>query len=349
MNAERAREPGDRRPAELARRAGGRCAARAAIVGLLVAGTFAVAAPPAAAQAYPAKPVRLIIPFPPAGGTDVLGRIIAPAFAEALGQPLLIDNRAGANGNVGTELVARAAPDGYTLLLNGGGTLAVNPGLYAKLPFDSIRDFAPVSLVALQPSVLVVHPSVPVKSVADLVALARARPGQLNFASSGSGSLAHLSAEVFKTMAGVDLVHVPYKGAGPALADVIGGQVQLVFASSPSVMPHVRSGKLRALGVTTPRRVRATPDVPTIAEAGVPGFEVTGWYGLLAPAGTQTAVITRLNADLRKVLAIADVEDRLVAQGLEVAPSTPREFADFIKTEIARYARVVKAAGIKVD
>ncbi len=313
----------------------------------LAAGTLAPA--PATAQAWPAKPVRMVVPFPPAGGTDVIARVIGPRLGEALGQQVLIDNRAGANGNVGTELVARAAPDGYTVLLNGGGTLAVNPSLYSRLPYDSVRDFAPVSMVALQPSVLVVHPSVPARSVSELITLARSRPGQLNYASSGSGSLAHLCAEVFKRMAKIDMLHVPYKGAGPSLADLLAGQVHLIFASSPSVMPHVRNGRLRALGVTTAKRVRATPDVPTIAEAGLPGFELTGWYGLLAPAGTPSPVVNRLNVDLVKTLNVADVQEKLVDQGLEVATSTPREFADFLKAEIAKYARVVREAGVKVD
>ena len=313
----------------------------------LAAGTLAPA--PATAQAWPAKPVRMVVPFPPAGGTDVIARVIGPRLGEALGQQVLIDNRAGANGNVGTELVARAAPDGYTVLLNGGGTLAVNPSLYSRLPYDSVRDFAPVSMVALQPSVLVVHPSVPARSVSELITLARSRPGQLNYASSGSGSLAHLCAEVFKRMAKIDMLHVPYKGAGPSLADLLAGQVHLIFASSPSVMPHVRNGRLRALGVTTAKRVRATPEVPTIAEAGLPGFELTGWYGLLAPAGTPSPVVNRLNVDLVKTLNVADVQEKLVDQGLEVSTSTPREFADFLKAEIAKYARVVREAGVKVD
>jgi len=303
----------------------------------------------AAAQTYPVKPVRMVVPFPPSGGTDVLARAFYHRFGEALGQQVVIDNRSGANGNVGTELVARAAPDGYTLLLNGGGTLAVNPSLYSRLPYDSVRDFAPISLVALQPSVLVVHPSVPAKSVKELVALAKSRPGQLNFASSGSGSLAHLSAEIFKSMAGVDMVHVPYKGAGPSLVDLIAGQVHLIFASSPSVMPHVRNGKLRALGVTTAKRAAATPDVPTIAEAGVPGFVVTGWYGLLAPAGTPAPIVSRLHADLVKVLGTAEVQEKLGSYGLEVATSTPAQFGEFLKAEIAKYSKVVRDAGVKVD
>lgn len=301
------------------------------------------------AQAWPARPVRLIVPFPPAGGTDVIARVIAPRVGEALGQQVVIDNRAGANGNVGTELVARSSPDGYTLLLNGGGTLAVNPSLYKNLPYDSLRDFAPVSLVALQPSVLVVHPSVPARTVKELISLARKQPGHLNYASSGNGSLAHLSAEVFRTMARIDMVHVPYKGAGPSLADLLAGQVHLIFASSPSVMPHVQNGRLRALGVTTARRVRATPDVPTISEAGVPGFELTGWYGLLAPAGTPVPIVNRLNEVLARTLGLPDVQEKLVGQGLEVVTTTPREFGDYLKAEIAKYARVVREAGVTVD
>jgi len=316
-------------------------------IGLALLVLWPAAAP--AQSGWPLKPVRMVIPFPPSGGTDVLGRTFAPRLAEALGQQIVLDNRSGANGNVGTELVARATPDGYTLLLNGGGTLAVNPSLYSRLPFDTLRDFAPISLVALQPSVLVVHPSVPARSVKELIALARTRPGQLNFASSGSGSLAHLSAEVFRGMAGVDMLHVPYKGAGPALVDVIAGQVHLVFASSPSVMPHVKSGKLRALGVTTERRARATPEVPTIAEAGVPGFSITGWYAMLAPAATPAAIVARLHADLVKVLATSEIEEKLVGHGLEVATSSPRELGDFLKAEIARYAKIVREAGIRVD
>jgi len=301
------------------------------------------------AQAYPVKPVRVVVPFPPSGGTDVIARVVAPRFSEALGQQTLIDNRAGANGNVGTEIVARAVPDGYTLLFNGSGTLAINPGLYPKLPYDSVRDFAPVTLMVLQPSVLVVHPSLPVKTVNDLIAFARSRPGQINFGSSGNGSIAHLSAEVFKTMAKVNMVHVPYKGAAPALVDLIAGETQLIFAGSASVMPHVRSGRLRVLGVTTPRRVVATPEIPTIAESGLPGFEATGWYGLLAPAGTAEAVVNRLNAAMNAALKQPEVQEKLVSLGLEVAGSTPRQFADFIKAEITKYATVVKQASIRVD
>ncbi len=302
-----------------------------------------------AAQTYPAKVVRVIVPFPPSGGSDVIARIFAPALGEALGQQVLIDNRAGANGNVGTEIVARSATDGYTLLFNGSGTLAINPSLYGNLPYDSIRDFAPVSLVVLQPHVLVVHPSIPAKSVKELIALARSAPGTLNFASSGSGSLAHLGGEMFKTMAQVDIVHVPYKGAAPSLVDLIVGEVHLIFSSSPSVMPHVKANRLRALAVTTVQRVAAMPGLPTVTEAGLPGFVVTGWYGLLAPAGTPAPVIAKLNAELVSTLKQADVRQKLAGLGLDVETSTPQGFADFIRAEIAKYAKVVRLAKIKVD
>ena len=303
----------------------------------------------AAAQTYPARIVRIVVPFPPSGGTDIIARIFAPKLAEALGQPVVIDNRAGANGNVGTEIVARSAPDGYSLLLNGGGTLAINPSLYATLPYDSVRDFAPISLVVVQPHVLALHPSVSAKSVKELIALAQAQPGKLNYASSGIGSLAHLAGEIFTAMARVDMVHVPYKGAGPSLVDLLAGQVHIVFASSPSVMPYVKSGKLRALGVTSAKRVAALPELPTIAESGLPGYVVIGWYGLLAPAGTPANIINKLNRDLVSTLNQSEIRQKLVELGLEVETSTPLAFGDFIKAEIAKYAKVIRSANIRVD
>ena len=303
----------------------------------------------AAAQAYPTRLVRIVVPFPPSGGSDVIARIFVPKLAEALGQPIVIDNRAGANGNVGTEIVARSAPDGYSLLFNGSGTLAINPSLYPKLPYDALRDFAPISLVVLQPHVLVVHPSVPAKSVKELIALAQAHPGTLNFASSGNGSLAHLGGEMFKTMARVDMIHVPYKGAAPSLVDLVAGQVHIVFSSSPSVMPHVTTKRLRALAVTTAKRVAAMPELPTIVESGLPGFIVTGWYGLLAPAGTPGNVIAKLNSDLVMTFKQPEVRQKLVDLGLEVETSTPQGFGDFMKAEIAKYAKVVRSANIRVD
>ena len=279
----------------------------------------------------------------------MIARAVQAKLTEALGQQLILDNRAGANGNVGTEIVARSAPDGYTLLLNGSGTLAINPGLYAKLPYDSIRDFAPISMMVLQPSVLVVHPSLPARNVKELIGLAKSRPGQLNFATSGSGSISHLAAEVFKMMGGIDMVHVPYKGAAPAMVDLVAGQVQVNFGGSPSVMPHVKSGRLRALGVTTAKRVSATPELPTIAEAGLKGYEATGWYGLLAPVGTPDAVVSRLNQAMISTLQNADVRDKLIGLGLEVSTSTPLQFTEFMKSEIAKYTKVIKAANVKVD
>ncbi|MDB5925065.1 MAG: protein bugT-like protein [Betaproteobacteria bacterium] len=303
----------------------------------------------AAAQAYPAKIVRLVIPFPPSGGSDVIARIFVPKFAEALGQQVLVDNRSGANGNVGTEIVARSAPDGYTLLFNGSGTLAINPSLYEKLPYDPVRDFAPISLVVLQPHVLVVHPSVPARSVKELIALAQAQPGKLNFASSGSGSLAHLAGEMFKMMARVDMVHVPYKGAAPSLVDLVAGHVHLVFSSSPSVMPQVRTHRLRALAVTTAKRVAAMPELPTMAESGLPALIVTGWYGLLAPAGTPGNITAGLNSDIVSTLRQSDVRQKLIDLGLEIETSTPQGLGDFVKAEIAKYARVVRSANIRVD
>jgi tripartite-type tricarboxylate transporter receptor subunit TctC len=279
----------------------------------------------------------------------VIARIFVPKFAEALGQQVLVDNRSGANGNVGTEIVARSAPDGYTLLFNGSGTLAINPSLYEKLPYDPVRDFAPISLVVLQPHVLVVHPSVPARSVKELIALAQAQPGKLNFASSGSGSLAHLAGEMFKMMARVDMVHVPYKGAAPSLVDLVAGHVHLVFSSSPSVMPQVRTHRLRALAVTTAKRVAAMPELPTMAESGLPALIVTGWYGLLAPAGTPGNITARLNSDIVSTLRQSDVRQKLIDLGLEIETSTPQGFGDFVKAEIAKYARVVRSANIRVD
>jgi tripartite-type tricarboxylate transporter receptor subunit TctC len=303
----------------------------------------------AVAQPYPAKPVRIVIPFPPGGGTDSIVRAFSTRFAEVLGQSLVLDNRSGANGNVGTELVAKSPPDGYALLKNGSGTLAINPSLYSRLPYDPLRDFAPIGLSVLQPHVLTVHPSIPVRSVADLVRLAKSQPGKLNFASSGSGSLAHLGGELFKAAAVIDVVHVPYKGAAPALVDLLGGQVHMVFASSPAVMPHVKSKRLRALAVTTNNRIAVMPEVPTVIESGLTDFVLIGWYGLLAPAGTPASIVNRLSADLAKTLRFADVRERLNGLGLEIESSTPEEFGRFMAAEIEKYAKVVRSANIRID
>ncbi len=300
------------------------------------------------AQSYPVKPVRLLIGFAPGGGADIVARGISPRLVEALGQQIIVDNRPGANGIIAAELAAKAPPDGYTLLV-APGNYAFAPAMYAKLAFDMATAFAPVSLLAETPLLVVVHPSLPVKSIAQLVALAKARPGQLAYASGGIGGSAHLATELFRSLTQVDMVHVPYKGSGAAIADLIGGQVPLCICTLPSVFPHVKSGRLRALAVTTTRRSAAAPDIPTVAEAGVAGFEVTQWYGLLAPAGTPAAIIERLNADVGKALKHPDTRSRLQAEGAEPVGGSPQEFGAFFKAEIAKWTQILQKAGIRAD
>jgi tripartite-type tricarboxylate transporter receptor subunit TctC len=317
-----------------------------------VAGITAIAlAHPAGAQApaYPTKPIRLVVPFPPGGATDILARAVAQKLTEAWGQSVVVDNRPGAGGNIGSELVAKAAPDGYTLEMGTVGTHAINASLYAKMPYDHVKDFAPVILVAAVPNVLVVNPAVPVNSVQELIAYAKANPGKLNFASSGSGTSIHLSGELFKVMAGVQMTHVPYKGSAPALQDLLGGQVQLMFDNLPPSLPQIKAGKLRALGVTSTARSPALPDVPTIAESGLPGFEASSWFGVLAPAGTASTIIAKLNAEIAKWLASPEAKEKLVAIGANGAGGTPEDFARHIQTETAKWAKVVKESGAKVD
>ena len=309
----------------------------------------AVAALPAAAQEYPTKPLRFIAPNLPGGPTDILARLLGQKLAETMGQPVVVENRAGAGGNIGTEVAAKAPPDGYTLITGNNATFGANVSLYKHMGFDPVRDFAPVVLVATQPNILVVHPSLPAKSVKELIALAKARPGELNYSGSGMGAAAHLAAELFKTMAKVDIVHVPYKSAAPALTDVITGQNHLMFATALSVQGHIRSGRVRALAVTTAKRSRLMPELPTIAEAGVPGFEATTWHGVLVPAGTPAPIVNRLNAEINRALQMPDVRERLTALGGEIVGSTPREFADHIKSEIPKWAKVIKAAGLKME
>ena len=303
----------------------------------------------AAAQTYPTKPIRLVVPFPPAGTTDILAREVGQRLSEVLGQPVVIDNRPGAAGNIGSDLVAKAAPDGYTLLMCTVSSHAINPGLYSKLPYDHIKDFAPIALVARVPNVLEVTPSLPVKTVADLIKLAKEKPGQINFASSGSGTSIHLSGELFKTMAGVDMVHVPYKGSAPALVDLVGGQVQVMFDNLPSSLQQIKAGKLRAVAVTSAQRAPALPDVPTIAESGLPGFEATSWFGVLAPARTPPEIIKRLNAEIDKWLQSPEAKEKLLAQGALPAGGSPEEFAAYIRAETDKWAKVIKASGAKVD
>jgi tripartite-type tricarboxylate transporter receptor subunit TctC len=321
-----------------------------AIIHRLAVGTllalFAVAAP---AQTYPAKPVRIVVPFPPGGATDILARDVAQKLTEAWGQQVIVDNRPGAGGNIGSELVAKSAPDGYTLEMGTVGTHAINASLYAKMSYDHVKDFAPIILVAAVPNVLEVNPAVPVNSVAELIAYAKANPGKLNFASSGSGTSIHLSGELFKVMAGVDMTHVPYKGSAPALQDLLGGQVQLMFDNLPPSLPHIKAGKLRALAVTTAARAPALPDVPTVAEAGLPGFEASSWFGLLAPAGTPREIVAKLNGEVAKWLATPEAKEKLSKQGANAAGGTPEDFAKHIAAETEKWAKVVRASGAKVD
>lgn len=303
----------------------------------------------ALAQTYPSKPIRIVVPFPPGGPADILSRIIGQNLAESWGQQAVIDNRAGAGGNIGSEIVAKAPPDGYTLLMGFVGTHAINASLYSAMPYDNVKDFEPVSLVAMVTIVLVVHPSIPANSVKELIVVAKSRPGQLTFGSPGNGTPQHLAGELFNTMASVKMVHIPYKGAVPALTDLLGGRVSLIFSSMPPALPHVKAGKLRALAVTSAKRSSAAPNLPTIAESGLPGYEVINWYGILAPAGTPKEIVARLNSEILKILNIADVKERLSVQGAETFGSTPQEFAAYIRKETEKWAKVVKYSGAHLD
>src|SRR5215213_5048448 len=316
---------------------------RACFIALL-----ALAAPAGAQAPYPQKPIRMVVPFPPGGGTDILARLFGQKMSETLGQQVIVDNRGGAGGTVGTDIAAKAPPDGYTLILVSASH-AINPGLYGKLPYDSINDFAPITQLATSPGILVVNPSLPVKSVKDLIALARAKPGQINYASAGSGTPPHLAGELFKVMAKIDMVHVPYKGNAPAFTDVIGGQVSLIFPTMPSAMPFIKSGKLRPIAVTSAKRSPVAPDIPTIAESGLAGYEATSWYGILAPARTPPQIVARLHEVLVSVIGAPDMKDKLAAQGLDPVGNTPQQFAAVIKSEIAKWTKVVKASGAKPE
>ena len=310
---------------------------------------FAQTAAPGSAQAYPVKPIRVIIAQAPGSATDVISRIVGNKLGESLGQPLVVDARPGAGGTLGTEIAARATPDGYTVMMGNNSSHGSNPALYAKLPYDAVKDFAPIIFIAATPYVLSVHPSMPVKSVKELIALAKARPGQINYASAGNGSTHHLSGELLKTMAGIEMVHVPYKGTPPAIQALLGGEVSVMFATVTGIQPHIKTGRARALAVTTPKRALAMPEVPTISEAALPGFEMLSWFGLLAPAGTPPAIVARLNTETAKVIALPDVRSALAAQGLEVTSGTPEQFGDYIRREIAKITKIAKAAGVKAD
>jgi tripartite-type tricarboxylate transporter receptor subunit TctC len=303
----------------------------------------------ALAQNYPSKPIRILIAQAPGSATDVISRVVGNRLSEALGQPIVIEAKPGAGGALGTEAAARSAPDGYTLFMANNSTHGSNPALYPKLPYDAVKDFAPITLVAQVPYVLVVDPSLPAKSVAELIALAKSRPGKMNYASAGNGSTHHFCGELLKTSAGLDIQHVPYKGSPPAIAGLLGGEVSMMFANLTDIGAQLRAGKLRPLAVTTARRAPSLPELPTLAEAGVAGFEIQSWFGLMAPAGTPAPIVARLNAESVKVLARADVQQTLGAQGLELAPGTPEQFAAHIRSEIDKFTRIARGANIKAE
>lgn len=303
----------------------------------------------ASAQTYPVKPIRMIIGFAPGGGTDQLGRLVAQKLAEPLGQQIIVDNRAGASGQIAAELVAKSPPDGYTICMASVGTFAILPALLTKLPFDVERDFSPITLVGSGPNLLVVHPSLPVKTVKELIALAKARPGQLQYASPGAGTSNHVAAEYFKTQTKTDILHVPYKGSGQSLIDLISGQVHINFDSVPAVNAYVQQGKLRAIAVTSPKRFSVLPDIPTMEESGVPGFNMTTWWGLVAPAGLSKEIVARIHTETVKLLRQTDIKERIAFLGGEPVGNSPEEFAAFIRGERDKYVRIAKAANIKID
>lgn len=313
-------------------------------------GVFVLATPAyhVSAQNFPVKPIRVIVPLAAGGPGDVLARVIGQKLSEHVGQPVIIDNRPGANTNIGTEFVAKAPPDGYTLLATAS-TLTINPSMYATLSYDPLRDFAPLTLIASTPLVLVVHPSLPVKSVKELIALARSKPGQLNYGSAGNGSALHLAGEMFNSLARVELVHVPYKGVTNAFSDLLGGQISIMFPGAPIALPQVKAGKLRALGTTGAGRTAAAPELPPIGESGLPGYEVSVWYGVLAPAGTPTAVINRLHAEISKIVQLPEIKERWAVLGAEPLHNTPEQFAALLKADLGKWAKVVRDSGAKID
>jgi tripartite-type tricarboxylate transporter receptor subunit TctC len=314
---------------------------------LPVALVFAAGLAVAQAPAYPVKSVRLLVPSSPGGGTDILARVLAQKMSETFGQQFVVENRPGAGQVIGIEAVARSAPDGYTLLM-AASAIVINEVLYAKPPYDTLRDFAPVTLGASLPNILVVHPALPVKSVRELIVLAKTRAGQLNYSSAGSGTSPHLSMELFRLMAGITLTHIPYKGSGPATVDLLAGQVQLSMPNVLTALPHIKGGKLRGLGVTSGKRATGLPDIPAIAET-LPGYEAIQWYGILAPAGTSRDIVGKLQAEIARILVLPEVKDRLAADGADAVGSRPDEFAAYIRAELAKWGKVVKTGGIKLE
>jgi tripartite-type tricarboxylate transporter receptor subunit TctC len=317
-------------------------------ISFVIAAQLIFIAPLTHAQTYPAKAVRMIVAYPPGGGTDIVGRLMAQKMTETMGQTFIVENRGGATGNIGTEAAARATPDGYTILMGNVAPNAINVSLFAKMPYDPVTDFEPVSLVAVTPNILVVHPALPVKTTKDLIALAKARPGTLNYPSAGIGSSSHLAGELLAILAHIDIVHVPYKGGGPALIDLLSGQMQIMFATMPAAMPHVKSGKVRPVAVTTIKRSQAMPELPTIGET-VKDYEASTWYGLLVPARTPKNIVTTLHGQIVKILSAREMKDKLIAQGFEPVGGTPEEFGAYIKSEIAKWGKVIRTAGIKPE
>jgi tripartite-type tricarboxylate transporter receptor subunit TctC len=318
---------------------------------ILLAAVFAAAThfAPVHAQQYPTKPIRIVVPFPPGGFSDLFSRIIGTEMNKSWGQQVIVDNRTGAGGNIGSDIVAKAPPDGYTLVMGTIGTHAINATLFSKLPYDPVRDFTAVAFVVEAEGLLVVHPSLPVKNAKDVIALARSKPGQLSYASAGAGTTSHLAGEVFKTMAKVDITHVPYKGNVPAIADLMSGETQMLFATLPTVLPQVKANRLRGIAVLGSKRSAALPETPTLAESGLKGFEVNNWTGLLAPAGTPAAIVSRLNAESNRIMQLPEVQARLPREGLRHVPMTPQQFGDFVRSEKEKWAPIVKATGARAD
>jgi tripartite-type tricarboxylate transporter receptor subunit TctC len=301
------------------------------------------------AQAYPSKPIRFVVPYPAGGPLDTVARLLGGKLSESMKQPVIVDNKPGAGGNIGADAVAKSPPDGYTLLMGAVATHAINPTLYASMPYDAVRDFTPVTQVASTPNVLVVNPSIPAGNVREFIAYAKANPGKLNFGSGSTGSAGHLAGELFKSMAGVDMTHVPYKGAGPAMQDLVGGQIQLMFDNLASSLGQIRAGRVKALAVTTAKRTTLAPELPTIAESGLPGFDISTWFGVFVPAHTPQPIVDRLHAELTRALAMPDVREKMVQLGAEPVGNRPEEFAAYIRSEADKYAQVVKASGARAD
>jgi tripartite-type tricarboxylate transporter receptor subunit TctC len=319
------------------------------LIHFLVAGLLVAGVPALQAQDFPARPIRLIVPYTPGGTADMLARTMGQKMAASLGQQIIVDNRPGAGGNIGAELAAKAAPDGYTIVMGTVATHAINPNLYTTMPYDADKDFAPIVLIATLPNMLVVNPSVPAKNVKELIALAKAKPGELAFGSAGNGTSQHLSGAMFMKMTGVDMIHIPYKGSAPAVSGLIGGQVQLMFDNIPSSLPQVRAGKLRVLAVTGPRRSPVLPDSPTLSEAGLPGFSITSWFALFAPAGTPSKILLRLNKEAGKAIASQELRQQWIDQGIEPAGGTADHLAEFRRIEASRWATIVRDSGARVE